>query len=296
MALANNDIKILLSNTSALINHVYWFEQDISEPHASSHRGISINYVDIKEKRDEFIRELKSTILNWIYSKSKYNAIYTDELLKRNNDHQNTNAYLLQVVDQKFRKGHPQGQFGELLLFNFIQFFFSAPPLLRKMSITTNPALERNGADAIHYTKRDENDVFIIGESKCYESKYKFNSALEASVKSIVNSFEDLDNELILYLHDDFVDPVLNVKAKEFKDGKCEHARFELVCLIAYNETFDIDGDSETAIKKNIESCLQNRWSNTSKTLYNGIKQSIISRIHYIIFPVWELDKLLEEF
>lgn len=291
-----NDIEMLLSNTDALMNQVYWFKQHIDKPRASSHRGVSINYVDVKEKRDEFVRELKSTILAWIYSKDKYNSIYEYELRKRNNDHLNTNAYILQLVDQKFRKGYPQGQFGELLLFNFIQFFFSAPPLLRKMSITTNPALERNGADAIHYCEDAGRDCFILGESKCYESKYRFNKAIEISVESIVNSFNDLDNELILYVYDDFIDPILRDKALEFKEGKCLSARIELVCLVAYNETIDIDANSEKEIKNNIESCLKKRWSKVADSLYGGIRESVINRIHYIVFPIWNLDKLLEKF
>lgn len=61
----------------------------------------------------------------------------------------------------KFRKGCPQGQYGELLLFNFIQHFFKAAPLLRKMPITTNPGLERHGADAIHYLDNGDEQIFF---------------------------------------------------------------------------------------------------------------------------------------
>ena len=102
------------------------------------------------------------------------------------------------------------------MLFNFIQYFFSAPPLLRKISITTNPNLERNGADAIHYYSDGTNDIFILGESKCYKSKYTFNKAFKESVDSIVETFNNLDNELVLYLYEDFVDPSLEKVAKNF--------------------------------------------------------------------------------
>lgn len=286
----------LLSNTDALINQVYWFEQKIEKPKAASHRGSAITYVDIMEKRDDFLRELKSTMLNWVYSNEKYESIYSEELTKRNNDELNTNAYLFNLVQEKFRKGHPQGQFGELLLFNFIQYFFSAPPLLRKMSITTNPKLERNGADAIHYFSDGEKDVFILGESKCYESKYSFNKAIEASVSSIVESFNNIDNELILYLYDDFVNPALEKIAKDFKDGKSKDARIELVCLIAYNETTNVDDESEEEIKNRIKECILDRCASTNDDIYKGIRASIVSRIHYIIFPFWQLDKLLKNF
>ncbi len=290
------ELSHLLSNTDALFAQIYWFKQDLESPSALSHRGVSINYVDIKEKRDDFLRELKSTVINWVYSKDKYNSIYKEELVKRNGDFQNTNAYLMQLVKHKFRKGHPQGQFGELLLYNFIQHFFYAPPLLRKMSLTTNPALERNGADAIHYCNKNGCDLFLLGESKCYESSYSFNKALKASVGSIVSAFEDLENELILYVYDDFLDPELKIKAIELKEGRAGEVRFELVCLIAYNETQDIDDDSEEVIKANIEACLNHRWKNTNSGLYDGIRKSLVNRIHYVVFPIWELDKLLDRF
>jgi len=203
---------------------------------------------------------------------------------------------LFNLVEEKFRRGHPQGQFGELLLFNFIQYFFSAPPLLRKMPITTNPNLERNGADAIHYYSDGEKDIFILGESKCYESKYSFNKAIEASVGSIVESFNNLDNELILYLYDDFVNPSLEKIAKDFKDGKSKNARIELVCLIAYNETKNVDAESEDEIKQKIKKCILDRCNATNGNIYEGIRTSIVNRIHYIIFPFWQLDKLLNNF
>lgn len=286
----------LLSNTTSLIKNVFWFEQKIETPRAASHKGLAIKYVDIKEMRDGFIRELKSTASSWVYSKKKYKELLSQELPKRENDIQNATTYLTRVVEEKFRKGCPQGQFGELLLFNFIQFFFRAPPLLRKMSITTNPKLERHGADAIHYKSEDDNDVFILGESKCYESKYSFNKAISASIESIVESFNNIEKELILYQHDDFIEPELQSIAKDLKDGNLANPRFELMCMIAYEENTCIDASSEVEIRDNIRKCLEDRWSKTKTNLYDNVKPQIVERIHYVVFPIWSLDKLLEEF
>ena len=286
----------LLTNTDSLFNQMFWFEQDISTPKAASHRGVAIKYLDIKELRDGFIRELKSTATSWVYSKSKYKKIFDEELLKRSGDIQNTAAYIAEVADKKFRKGHPQGQYGELLLFNLIQHFFKAPPLLRKMSITTNPGLERHGADAIHYKEDDTHKLFILGESKCYESKYSFNKALEASVNSIIDSFENIDEELVLYQHDDFIEEELQGVAKSLKDGDIESPRFELVCLIAYEENKNIEAPSQEEVLSNIKSCLDYRWANVDSNLYNGKRDVVVERIHYIVFPTWSLDELLERF
>ena len=98
--------------------------------------------------------------------------------------------FLTDHVKSKFRMVKPQGQFGELLLLNFLQHIFRAAPLLRKMSITTNPGLERFGADAIHYRPMGKEHVFYIDESKCYETKYRFNEAFKKSLESILKSYQ----------------------------------------------------------------------------------------------------------
>lgn len=286
----------LLSNTDSLMNQMFWFQQTISKPRAASHRGVAIKYVDLKDMEQSFIRELKSTAMSWVYSKKKYNQLLRDELPKRGGDFMNVQSYLQQVADQKFRKGCPQGQFGELLLFNFIQHFFKAPPLLRKMQLTTNPALERHGADAIHYREADSEQLFILGESKCYESKYKFNTALKASIDSVITSFKNIENELILYQLDDFIDPELQKVATDLKDGKLSNARFELVCLIAYEENKDVDASSEEQIKENIEACITERWAGVADNIYDGIRTALIDRINYVVFPVWGLEAILKEF
>lgn len=286
----------LLSHTDSLMNQMFWFQQTISKPNAASHRGVAIKYVDIKEMKQSFIRELKGTAMNWVYSKKKYTQLMQNELSKRGGDIMNVQGYLYEVADQKFRKGCPQGQFGELLLFNFIQHFFKAPPLLRKMPITTNPGVERHGADAIHYHENQDSATFILGESKCYTSKYKFNEALKSSIDSIFTSFNNIENELILYQHDDFIDHELKDVATKLKDGNLNNPRFELVCLVAYEENNNIEAPSEDEIREKIENCIKSRWSGVPDNIYDGIKQNLISRINYVVFPVWGLEALLDEF
>lgn len=286
----------LLSNTDSLMKQMFWFQQTITQPKAASHHGVAIKYMDLKEMRNTFILELKTTAMNWVYSRKKYNQLFQDELPKRKGDAMNVQSYLQQVAEHKFRKGCPQGQFGELLLFNFVQHFFKAPPLLRKMSITTNPAIERHGADAIHYKEFADNHIFILGESKCYESKYKFNAALKKSVDSIFTSFENIEQEMVLYYMDDFIDPELQPIATALKDGDLSNARFELVCMVAYEETSDIDAASENEIKANIEACITDRWNNAPADLYDTRRPHVVDRINYVVFPAWGLDKLLGDF
>ena len=51
-------MNICLSNTELLMNHVYWFYEDLNIEPRKEHYGLSINYSDIKERRDEFLGEL----------------------------------------------------------------------------------------------------------------------------------------------------------------------------------------------------------------------------------------------
>ena len=195
MDITQDNIKQALSSTKGLFNHIFWFKQDFGLLPKKEHIGSAINYNDIKERRDDFLQELTYTITSWVYNNQKQSKIFQERLDET--DLANATAFLTDLARSKFRADRPQGQFGELLLFNFIQYFFDAAPLLRKQPITTSARLERFGADAIHFKKEDSNNVFVLGEAKCYKSKYKFNSALEDALQSITNTYANFEKELI---------------------------------------------------------------------------------------------------
>lgn len=285
-----------LANTKNLMNCIHCFKQDITKPKAKSHTGIAIDYLDLLENTNSFIRELKSTASGWVYSSEKYNQILAKEASQRDGDIQNAISIIEQTIKMKFRKGCPQGQYGELLLFNFIQHFFHAAPLLRKMPITTNPNLERHGADAIHYLNNDNGHTFFLGESKCYKSKYKFNEALSESVNSILTTLINIQNEIQLYQHDDFIDPALQSIADGIINNTLKNPIFELVCLIVYTENNKIEAPSAEEIRSKIEGIVKDRWDNTDEKLYDNFPAGYISRINYIVFPSWSLENLLESF
>ncbi len=289
-------IKSLLSHTEKVMNHVYWFRHDLNLQPRKEHVGSAINYTDIKERKDDFTRELINTISNWIYSKAQAKKIIDERLSETEDDFQNANTFFITLAFSKFRPGAPQGQFGELLLFNFIQHFFEAAPLLRKMRIMTSTGHERFGADAIHIKKNQDTTVFILGESKCYTSDYRFKAAFSNSLTSILNTFKNLDKELDLYTYDDFIEPELEAIAKQYKNGNLKNIQYELVCLISYNETNKIDGVNEDKIKDSIKSIIINRCQSLDDKVFRGIEDRVIRRINYIIFPVWELDSLLKNF
>ncbi len=287
-------MNIYLTHTDSLMNHIFWFYEDLNIEPRKDHYGLSINYSDIKERRDDFLKELLSTIVNWVYNKSKLKKILDER--SKDTDLGNALNFITNQAYSKFRPGHPQGQFGELLLFNLIQHYYKATPILRKQRITTSIGHERFGADAIHYKNKNDKNIFILGESKCYESKYQFKRAFEISIQSIVKTFNELDKELDLYLYDDFIEPELEELIKKYKQGKLENIQYELVCLIAYNENQDILGNSEKIIKSNIKKVIQDKCASINKNSFSNIEKNILARVNYIIFPIWELDRLLDDF
>lgn len=208
-------LKRLITNEALFDNlHVIQQEFDIIPPN-DKHIGAFIEYQDIQDRTDEFLDELIDSIVDWVYSSSKYR-----ELLKQYQDRGKSegaaSSAVLRKAKAKFRKSDGQdkvlvqGQFGELLLFHFIQRFMRAVPLLRKMSITTSPHLERNGADAIHYKVENGKNIIILGEAKTYTSSYSFNKAFETGLKSILDTYKNHRSELSLYIHEDFLDDEMN--------------------------------------------------------------------------------------
>ncbi|MCE9777565.1 DUF1837 domain-containing protein, partial [Shewanella algae] len=254
-------IKSLLTNVDSLINHTCHFTFDLTKPEGKTHKGVCVNYTDLQERRSDFLRELKNTVCSWVYGKDKYNNLFRKELEKRGYDYQNASSHIDSLARDKFRKGIPQGQFGELLLFNFLQYFFKAPALLRKMPLTTSRGHERFGADAIHYRKSDTENIIFIGESKAYKSNYKFKQAFTESLSSIIGTYNSLQEELLLYTYDDFIDPQLQDVAEKLKDGELENVRYELVCLISYHELKSPLAECEKEIKKNLENIILEKFS-----------------------------------
>ena len=210
-------------------------------------------------------------------------------------------AEVIRKAKGKFRVGHKekilsQGQIGELLLFHFIQRAFSAVPILRKMPITTSPELERFGADAIHYSFQNGRHHIILGEAKAYTSKYKFNEAMEDAITSILSSYKNMRKEMHLFLHEDFLDPEMDEIAEMFLNKKLKPFEVDLVCLILYNETNKIAVTNEEDIKEQIKHIIEKRYEEYDNSKIDLRQNPVLSRITYIVFPLWKFDELAKAF
>ncbi len=297
--LSEKEIKDRLICDDALFDSIFVFQQKFDIIPDNEHIGASIAYQDIQELRDDFLVELIDTVAAWVYSAKKF-----EDLKNAFSARKSESAAAAEVIRKakgKFRLGHKgtvlsQGQIGELLLFHFIQHVFGAVPILRKMPITTSPELERFGADAIHYRVKDGRHHIIIGEAKAYTSKYKFNEAMENAINSILSSYINLRKELHLYLHEDFLDPEMDEIAEMFLSKKLKPVEVDLVSLILYNETNKIAFTSEEDIKSQIKQIIEKRYEDFDSSKIDLIRNPILNRITYIVFPVWKFDELAKKF
>ena len=237
--LKEQDIKERLLKNDTLFRDVHIIKQKFDIlPEDKEHYGVSIAFQDIQELREDFINDLLDTIVDWVYSSEKYKEL-RDKEIKNGKTEATAFSTVRRKAEQKFRKGSDsnllvQGQFGELLLFHFIQKCMEAVPLLRKMRITTSSQHERFGADAIHYKIEGNKNIIILGEAKTYSSKYKFNEALEDAINSILNTYKTHREELNLYVHEDFLDQEMNDVAEAYLEKKLKNVHRNYICLFDY--------------------------------------------------------------
>ena len=270
-------------------------------PNNKEHIGAYIEYQDIQELRDGFVEELSDTIVDWIYSSEKYKEI-KDELVKNGKSEASASQYIGRKAKNKFRANKNseniliQGQMGELLLYHFIQKCMKAVPLLRKMNIATSPDHERFGADAIHFKIENGKNIIILGEAKTYTSKYKFNEAFSDAIDSILNTYNKHRSEVEVYVHEDFLDDEMNKIAEKYLNNTLKPVEIQLVSIVTYNELSKINKTDEDTIRKDIEKIIEERYKNFDNNKIDISKNPILSRITYIVFPVWDLKELAEKF
>ena len=270
-------------------------------PNNKEHIGAYIEYQDIQELRDGFVEELSDTIVDWIYSSEKYEEI-KKKLVNSGKSEAAASQYIGRKAKNKFRANKNsesiliQGQMGELLLYHFIQKCMKAVPLLRKMNIATSSDHERFGADAIHFKIENDKNIIILGEAKTYTTKYKFNEAFSDALDSILNTYNKHRSELGLYVHEDFLDDEMNVVAEKYLNNTLQSIEIQLVSIVTYNEISQIDKIDENTIRNNIKKIIEDRYRNYDKNKIDMNKNPILSRITYIVFPVWDLKELAEKF
>lgn len=290
------DIESLLVKTEALINTMYYVHDDFTLIPKKDHIGTIINYSDLQQMRDDFVEEMIHTVVKYVYSNEKQNIII-NELIGQGRDISDAYSKLTVRAKQKFRPDQVQGQFSELLLFNLLQHYFKAVPLLRKMPITTNPKLERNGADALHISYKDGKYVLYLGEAKTYNRKeYSLKNALKDSISSILEHYNNHRNELNLYIYEDFIPNELEKIAENYINGTLKDIEIHLVCMITYDNKKDINGTCRDELLNSEICSIKEETAKIREDMFREIPSILIPRINYIIFPIKNMKELLEVF
>lgn len=291
-----------LINNDSLFNYIRVIHQNFDiVPNDHKHYGAHIEYQDISELRSDFIEELVDTIVDWVYSSERFQKL-VQEIQEKGKSLSATNSEVVRMAHNKFRGNRNseqlliQGQLGELLLFNFIQKCMQAVPLLRKMRITTSNKHERFGADAIHYKNENGKNIMILGEAKTYTSNYGFNKAFTEAIESILTTFNNIRTELKLFNHEDFLEEDLIQIAEDFLNNKLKNTQIHLVSIVVYNETKDLQLTNENDIKKQIEEIIKEKYRKFDNAKIDINSNIILKRITYIVFPIWDLEKLAEDF
>jgi hypothetical protein len=292
------DIDALLARTDAFLNTMYVVREGFGLAPSKEHLGTCINYVDLQEMRKQFVEELTSTIITYVYAPARQERI-RNALMDEGRDEAAAWRTLYIRARKKFRPSSLQGQFSELLLCNLLQHHFRAVPLVRKMSITTNPALERNGADAIHIAREGDGYRLYIGEAKTYKRKTGgLRQALSDAVTDIVTKhYAHHDDELDLYTYEDFVPEELEDIARQYHRGTLARVEVHLVCIVAYDEQTPVTGDSGAAKRASVMQTLRTAAAEASSSpAIAAMPAELLPRMNYILFPIQAMDDLIAAF
>ncbi|PXY02660.1 hypothetical protein DF185_00770 [Marinifilum breve] len=292
------DIEELLSSTKALMKKMYFIEDSFGLDFNEKSFGTCVNYCDLIELQDEFVTEIVATVLRYVYSKSKQSEIRKRLVEEDEREEDNAYSILLDRAKGKFRSSNLQGQLSELLIFNLLQSHFKAVPILRKMSLTTNPEMERNGADAIHLARENGQYKIYIGECKTSDRKDRaFNYAFKEAVEDVIKHYKEHRNELSLYVYEDFIPEELEGYTKKYLDGDITDTEVHLVCMVTYGQNEFVEGSSRTEILENTMNKIQDSVNGINKNiLYKKVESRLRPRIHLILFPVNDLTSMLEKF
>lgn len=286
------DIEALLPKMEAFMRTLYHVSVDFEIKPKKEHIATCINYNDLLQLRPEFTKELLASVTRFVYSRSKSKDI----VAALSADHELEDAYnlLTQQAKDKFRPYSVQGQFSELLLFNLLQYHFRAIPLIRKMKITTNVQLERNGADAIHIGVVDDKYVLYLGEAKTYTSGFK--SALKSALDSVYDTFRKHRNELNLYKYEDFLEPELQDIATKYINSERLDLEVHMVCIVTFCIGAITIGESRDATIEKFIQVIKDEIAHLKESDYPDIPEAIFGRINYIFMPIDNLQSLLDDF
>ena len=88
----------------------------------------------------------------------------------------------------------------------------------------------------------------------------------------------------------------MNEIAEKYLCNTLNNVEVQLVSIVVYNETKNIDLTDRNDILKQIDEIIKERYKNFDNTKINIDGNAILKRITYIVMPIWKLDELAQEF
>lgn len=289
------DVSALLGDAQRLFQTLVVVREELPLSPSKEHLVACINYSDLLEMRAEFVGELVHTVVPFVYSADKQNDI----IAQMGDAPAQAWSRLTKRARQKFRRSDVTGQFSELLLFNVLRHHFGAAPLIRKMPITTNPEIERQGADAIHVAAGDAGYVIYLGEAKTYNrDSYGLRAALKDAVDDVVERhYSEHRRELDLYRFEDFLPEPLQDLADRYISGRLQDTLVQIVCLASYDHHCDVTGASrEECVDNALNVIRADVAAIRAAKLVEGVPENLLPRFNYVCFGVAEMNALLRAF
>lgn len=288
------DTSKLLAPTHKLFEALEVFQVTTSLQPTKDHYASHIKLLDFNFNKTHLIDRLKQSIIDWVFCKAEARRIFNDEY-GAEQDLGAASAALYQAARETFRPNAPQGQFGELMLSAFLQHLFQATPLLRKQTVRTSDAHERFGADAIHYSNKS-GDHLYLGESKCYKSSYQFPKAFSESLTSMLTTLENFPSEIKKFALGNFIEDDLKPIAIKILKNQISNLTVHPISIIIYNETGTLTPGKAQDLKDQIRHSIIHQCKKIEAKIYAPMNAVTLDRMTYIIMPVWDLNGLLEEF
>ena len=194
---------------------------------------VRLHFVKADASGEPRFRELARLLAQYI-THYCFNAERRRDLSERDR-----NEMWMQARDL-FRLTEQSGQVGELLIYFLLETVLHAPQALKKMPMTTNPKMERQGSDGVHLRWDEPAQVLevIFAESKIHKL---FSAGLTDAFASI-DSFHDSRTKRheVTAFTSAFsnLDPELQKKVVDYIEGEnVSHCRLTQACFIGFNWT-----------------------------------------------------------
>jgi hypothetical protein len=293
------DLKRLLHKVDALIDTMHFVKAEVGLSPEKEHIITCLKYQGVNQMRKQFLRRLVNSIVKYVFSNAKISERFTELVNREELDQGDAHAEIFQQARQYFRTSDIKGQFSELLLFNFLQYYYEAIPVVRKMVITSNPQVERHGADAIHLANSEDSGYTVyLGEAKTYPSGFQL--AFKNAIKSIITAYKDHRDELQLYKYEEFLEPEVRDLMKDYLNLKID-IPVKLVVIISYctgtvTERQSMEENHLDFIQHVLKECSRIKERHYRDENGISINDGLLKELNYILFPVNELQNLLDDF